>query len=195
MNSPAMCEQTAKARNCRSRNSMMGWTRPAPPPCAGLTVPAWWSKTRDWELDRFWKNSDHLSGAFYTLGSKLSAVPFRVEARDPNVASHRKLAGEYQDLLEAGSEFGLGWQEVLVPFLLDLWTQDNGAFLEVIGAGPKDGPVRGLPVGLAHLDSYRCHPPGSLEYPVQYEDYDGKLYKLHRSRGLYRSPMPSPRAA
>lgn len=161
---------------------------------AGQTIPAWWSKERDRELDRFWKNSDHVGGAFYTLSSKLTSVPFRIEARDPNVASHRKLAEEYQDLLEAGSEFGLGWQELIVPFLLDLWSQDNGAFLEVIGGGPKSGPVEGLPVGLAHLDSYRCHRTGSLEFPVQYEDYDGRLYKLHRSRVLYRSQMPSARA-
>ena len=161
---------------------------------AGQTIPAWWSKERDRELDRFWKNSDHVGGAFFTLSSKLTSVPFRIEARDPNVASHRKLAEEYQDLLEAGSEFGLGWQELIVPFLLDLWSQDNGAFLEVIGGGPKSGPVKGLPVGLAHLDSYRCHRTGSLEFPVQYEDYDGKLYKLHRSRVLYRSQMPSARA-
>lgn len=161
---------------------------------AGQTIPAWWSKERDREMDRFWKNSDQLSGAFYTLASKLSAVPFRVEARDPGIALHRRQAEEYQELLEAGSEFGQGWMELATLSLLDLWTQDNGFFNEVIGAGPKDGPIKGLPVGLAHLDSLRCHRTGSLEYPVQYEDTDGRLYKLHRSRVLFRSQMPSTRA-
>ena len=161
---------------------------------AGQTIPPWWSKERDRELDRFWKSVDHVSGAFYTLGSKLASVPFRVEPRDASVALHRKQAEEYQELLEAGSEFGAGWQELADLFLQDLWTQDNGGFLEVIGAGPKNGAIRGLPVGLAHLDSYRCHRTGSLEYPVQYEDTDGRLYKLHRSRVLYRSQMPSRRA-
>jgi hypothetical protein len=157
-------------------------------------VPVWWSKERDRELDRFWKNNDFTAGAFYTLASKLSSVPFRVEPRDPSIALHRKQAEEYQENLEAGSEFGLGWEQLVVPWLVDLWTQDNGAFLEVIGGGPKDGPIKGLPVGLAHLDSYRCHRTGSMDYPVQYEDYDGKLYKLHRSRVLYRSQLPSARA-
>jgi len=161
---------------------------------AGQTVPVWWSKERDKELDRFWKNNDYVAGAFYTLASKLASVPFRIEPRDPSVMLHRKQAEEYQENLEAGSEFGLGWQQLIIPFLVDLWTQDNGAFLEVIGGGSKDGPIRGLPVGLAHLDSFRCHRTGSLEYPVQYEDYDGKLYKLHRSRVLYSSQMPSARA-
>lgn len=161
---------------------------------AGQVIPAWWSKERDRELDKFWKNSDHVSGAFYTLSSKLASVPFRIEPRDASVALHRRQADEYQELLEAGSEFGAGWQELADLFLQDLWTTDNGAFLEVIGGGPKDGPIRGLPVGLAHLDSYRCHRTGSLEYPVQYEDTDGKLYKLHRSRVLFRSQMPSRRA-
>jgi len=161
---------------------------------AGEVISPWWSKSRDYELDRYWKGSDHISGAFYTLASKLSSVPFQVMPRDPAVAGHRKLADEYQENLMVAAEFGQGWEQVVVPFLIDLWSQDNGGFLEIIGGGPKDGELRGLPVGLAHLDSYRCHRTGSVEYPVQYEDTDGKLYKLHRSRVLFRSQMPSPRA-
>jgi len=161
---------------------------------AGEIIAPWWSKRRDIDLDRFAKQSDHYSGAVYVLSSKLSSVPFRVEPRDASVARWRKLADEYQYRLESESEFGQGWQITVTKWLTDLYNQDNGAFLEVIGGGPKDKAIKGLPVGIAHLDSQRCTRTGSVEYPVIYEDIDGRMYKLHRSRVLFRSQMPSARA-
>ena len=161
---------------------------------AGEIIAPWWSKRRDFDLDRFAKQSDHFSGAVYTLTAKMASVPFRVEPRDASVAAHRRLAEEYQARLEGEAEFGMGWQEVMTRGLRDLYEQDNGMFFEVIGGGSKDGPVRGLPAGLAHLDSQRCTRTGSVEYPVLYDDIDGKLYRLHRSRVLYRAQLPSPRA-
>lgn len=159
---------------------------------AGLVSP-WWSKQRDLELNDFWKKIPHLSGAFYTLASKLSAVPFRIEPRDPAVRAHRDLADQFQGVLEEEAEFGQMWEGFFVPWLLDLWTQDNGAFAEVIGEGSKDGPIRGPAVGLAHLDSYRCNRTGNADFPVVYIGMDGTPYKLHRSRVVYASQMPSPR--
>lgn len=161
---------------------------------AGEIISPWWSKRRDWDLDRFWKQSDHVSGAFYVIASKLSSIPRHVLPRDPSVALHRKLASEYQYRLDAESEFGLGLDTTLTKFLLDLWSTDNGGFLEIIGGGPKDGEIKGLPVGIAHLDSLRCTRTGSVEYPVIYEDTDGRTYKLHRTRVLFRSQLPSARA-
>jgi hypothetical protein len=161
---------------------------------SGEVIAPWWSKRRDWDLDRFWKAVDYLGGAYYTLTSKLGSVPFRIEPRDASVARWRKLAEEYQYRLEAEADFGAGWFDLIVKALLDLYSLDNGLFLEVIGGGPKDGPIKGLPVGIAHLDSQRCTRTGSVEYPVLYEDTDGRLYKLHRSRVLFTAQMPSPRA-
>lgn len=159
---------------------------------ASLVSP-WWSKRRDLELNDFWKKVAHLSGAYYTLASKLSAVPFRIEPRDPAVKAHRDMAEDFQTKLEEESEFGQMWEGFFVPWLLDLWTQDNGAFGEVIGEGSKDGPIRGPAVGLAHLDSYRCTRTGNAEFPVVYTGMDGTPYKLHRSRVIFASQMPSPR--
>jgi hypothetical protein len=159
----------------------------------GLLAP-WWSKQRDLDLDKFWMRSDHLAGAFYTLYSKLSAVPFRIEPRDPAVAAHRRLAEEYQQRLEEESELGQAWQELFTLALLDLWTQDNGMFLEVTGDGPKNGPIVGPATGLLHLDAWRCQRTGDPEYPVVYYDTDGSRYKLHRTRVIFRSQMPSRRA-
>ncbi len=160
----------------------------------GGLLPAWWSKARDLELYRFWMKSDHLAGAFYTLSSKLAAVPFRIEPRDPSVAAHRRLAEEYQQRLEEESELGQSAQELFTLGLLDLYTQDNGLFWEVTGDGRKDGPIVGPATGLLHLDSWRCTRTGDPEFPVVYYDVDGRFYQLHRTRVIYRSQMPSPRA-
>jgi len=63
--------------------------------------------------------------------------------------------------------------------------------MEVIGAGKKDGPIRGPALGLAHLDSTRCRRKKDSEYPIAYIDEDGYQYKLHRTRVAYASDMPS----
>jgi hypothetical protein len=159
---------------------------------AGLISP-WWSQRRDAELARFWPTSTHVSGAFYTLQSKLSSVPFRIEPRDASIKAHRDMAERYQAVLEDESEFGQGWATCIGRFLIDYWSSDNGAFLEVIGDGKKDGPIVGPALGLAQLDASRCTRTGSVEYPVVYQATNGDYYRLHRSRVIYRSQMPSAR--
>jgi len=159
----------------------------------GLVSP-WWSRQRDMELRRFWMSVNHLAGAFYTLRAKLTSVPFRIEARDASVKSHVKLAEQYQQVLEEESEFGQGWAECFGKFLLDRWSSDNGAFLEIIGDGAKDGPIVGPALGLAHLDSARCQRTGNVEFPVVYTDTDSKRYQLHYTRIIFNSEMTSPQA-
>lgn len=157
---------------------------------AGLIAP-WWSKRRDVDLARFWPQCSHLAGAYYTLQSKLTAVPFRIEPRDPAVKAHRDMAEYYQGVLEEESEFGQGWQTLWGMALQDLWQYDNGFFLEVIGDGNKAGPIRGPALGLAHLDASRCQRTGNIQYPVVYQATDGSYYQLHRSRVIFRSQMSS----
>lgn len=161
---------------------------------AGELIPPWWSKSRDLELSRFWKQSDHLSGAIYSLQARMSAIPFRVEPRDPSIRAHMRQADEFTGVLLEGSEFGDGWVTLFSKWLEDRWTQDNGAFLEVIGRGRPDGPIQGPAVGLAHLDSARCTRTGNLEFPATYLDTDGKYYKIHRTRVIMSAEMPSARA-
>lgn len=158
---------------------------------AGYNVPPWWSVHRDTSLREFWKKSDHLSGAIYTMTSKMTAIPNKVVARDQSVRKYVKAAEEATIRLRA-AEFGESWVVFYSKWVEDLLTQDNGAFAEIIGPGDPDGPIIGAPVGLAHLDSWRCQRTGNTTYPVIYTDTDGKRYKLHRSRVMYASQMPSP---
>lgn len=159
---------------------------------AGLIAP-WWSTRRDVELRKAWTESDHFSGANYSIGAKLSSVPFRIEPRDPSIRRHWKQAEQFEIALNEFSEFGLGWVTLLTKSLNDLFTQDNGFFWEIIGDGPKDGPIRGAPYGIAHLDAGCCTRTGELQYPVVYRDpRDGKRYRLHHTRVSFYAQLSSP---
>jgi hypothetical protein len=159
---------------------------------AGAYLPAWWSAKRDYELRRFWKKGDHLSGAIYAMESKMTAIPRRVVPRDPSIKEHIEQAEYMTQVVELGAQFGAGWEVFFGMFVEDLLTQDNGAFAEIIGDGPKTGPITGPPLSVAHLDSHRCTRTGNIEFPVVYENIDGKKYKLHYSRVIMVSQMSSP---
>ena len=164
---------------------------------AGGTVPPWWSKTRDRELRRFWKGNDNLSGAIYAFISRMTSIPIQVVPVDQSIEAHTALAERYEDILLnnttsrsdraiSGRVGGFGL------FLQDLVTQDNGAFFVVEGPGRADGPLTGMPTGLVHLDSYRVTRKHDPEYPIVYEDWDGKLYKIHHTRVISMSSLSSP---
>ncbi|HUT42556.1 MAG TPA: hypothetical protein VM011_14590 [Gammaproteobacteria bacterium] len=159
---------------------------------SGQIIPPWWSKERDRQLRNFSKNSDHFSGATWMIATKLAAVPHRVEPRDNSVKAHVRQADYFNMLLAEGIQFGGGWAEFWHLWFADLWTQDNGAFGEVIGEGDPLGPIRGPVVGLAHLDSFRCTRTSNVEFPVVYQDTDGKRYRFHHTRVIFSSQQPSP---
>ncbi len=155
-------------------------------------ISPWWSRQRDWELRDFWKRIDYLAGAINTLEAMLTTIPLKVIPRDPNIRAHQKQAEAFTKMLINQSEFGDGWGAFYSKFIEDLVTQDNGAFAEIIGDGEPDGPIIGMPLGVAHLDSWRCRRTGDPEFPVVYESSAGPLTKLHRTRVLFGAQQPSP---
>lgn len=159
---------------------------------AGFRIPGWWGPSRDAALRRFWKESDHLAGALYTMIAKMTSIPFQIIPVDLSNPQYAVEAEEMEQSLRAGAEFGEGWQMFYAKFIEDLLSQDNGAFAEIIGPGRPDGPLTGQPITIAHLDSYRCTRTGNPEFPVIYRDIDGSLYRMHYTRVIYASQMPSP---
>lgn len=159
---------------------------------AGTYIPSWWSPARDQTLRNFWKGCDHLAGAVYSLEAKMTAIPFTIVARDQSVQEHVEQAEALSRIIYGAAQYGEGWPVFFGRFVEDLLTQDNGAFAEVIGPGPKDGPLTGSPITIAHLDAGRCQRTGNAEFPVIYNDISGRLYKLHYSRVLYMAQMSSP---
>lgn len=161
----------------------------------GVNAYPWCSPARDIQLGNFWKSCDPLAGAVYTMQSKMSSIPFTVKARDLSNKDHVKEAARYTDKLLVGAEWGEGWGPFFERFVEDLTTQDNGAFGEIIGAGDPAGPLLGAPVTVRHIDAQRCQRTGSPEYPIIYHETNGKMYKIHASRVMYRAQMSSPRKA
>lgn len=160
---------------------------------AGELVAPWWSFRRDHDLRQFWKTSDHLSGAVFALTGRISTIDFKILPADSTIQRQVSLANDFQRSLLEDVEFGQGWNVFIGKWVEDLLTTDNGAFAEVIGAGRPDGPIIGRALSLAHLDSTRCTRTSNPEFPVIYfDDKTSKRYKLHYTRVIHGSQMPSP---
>jgi hypothetical protein len=96
-------------------------------------------------------------------------------------------------ILNEEADFGAGWITMFSKWVTDYWSCDNGAFLEIIGAGDPLGPIEGEPTGIAHLDSHRIQRTGNTEFPAIYTRPDGQRIKLHRTRITMSADMPSAR--
>ena len=160
---------------------------------AGSQLSPWWSRTRDAELGRFWKEVNHLSLAVYNAQSKLVSIPFEIVAKNPLNDSHVNQAEELSFLLTSGGQFGETWGVAYARFVEDLLTQDNGGFMEIIGGGNPMGPIQGMPTSIRHLDAQRCTRRADPIYPVRYLGDDNKRYLLHWTRVIYMSQMSSSR--
>ena len=158
----------------------------------GLYIPPWWSPNRDRELRKFWKRCDHLAGAVYTMEARMTAITKKVVPVNPNIREHQIQAEQFTEILDQTPEFGDGWPIFYSKFIEEILTQDNGVFVEIIGDGPSDGPIFGMPYSVAILDSSHCQRTGNSEYPVIFYDENGKPHKMHRSRVMFSSQMPSP---
>ena len=160
----------------------------------GSLVPPWWSERRDIFLGKEWLRCPLFSGAVFNTSAKLATIPPVIEPRDPTMKSHRRTAEQATVRLMEGSEFNRGWLEFAARWYQERWTQDNGAFAEILGEGRKDGPIQGPALGISNLDAQRCQRTGHPEFPVVYtQEKTGKRYKLHRSRVVFSSQMPSTR--
>lgn len=160
------------------------------------TVAPYWSRKRDEDLRKFWKQegATHISAAMYNAQTKLLSIPSRIVARDPSIVSHVRQAQEYNNRLNTLSEYGSGFYSALERFYEDFLSQDNGGFLEIIGAGNKAGLIEGPALAVRHLDAGRCVRTSDPIYPVKYTDDDGNQYALHYSRVIYKAQMASPDA-
>ncbi len=158
---------------------------------AGQLAPAYYSQARDVWLRNFALKSDHLKITVNTFIEKVLAIPLDITPRDSTVRAHVALARQIQDDIQRNSGMLKGFQNELSKFINDYLSTDNGGFMLLLGPGKPDGPIVGQVVALIHLDSCRCFRTGNVEYPVRYEHADGKSYKIHYTRIIFMSSMPS----
>lgn len=85
-------------------------------------APAWWDPSRDAYLRTFWKSEGMLASAVFSLCARNAGFRWEVD-------------GEKEEEAIAflkNSEFGEGWQELILKVSEDLLSQDNGSFIEII---------------------------------------------------------------
>jgi hypothetical protein len=145
-------------------------------------IPAWGTqrKARDMALRRFMTTEPILASALFSTIAKYTAFGW-------TLVGPPRTAGIVQDRLHQ-VEKGEGWQIFLSKVLLDLFTQDNGAFIEVVRS---DDSERAPVVSLTHLDANRCVRTGNSREPVTYYDALGKGHLLKWYQVICLAEMPS----
>jgi hypothetical protein len=109
------------------------------------------------------------------------------------------------------SNFGQGIDDFHAKFVLDYLCADNGPMVELISDAPplrRNGrivynlengypvpdvtqPMEGPLLGLANLDTLRCTRTGDPNFPVLYQDFEGRTHKIHATRVWMCADMPS----
>lgn len=139
-------------------------------------------RERDAQLRAFWPTEGVFASGLSTTISQYVSFGYTLKG-PPRTVKY------CQDMLQ-GVQFGRGWSALMTPFLIDLFTQDNGAFLEVVRIDNTD--PRSPCVSLNHLDSYRCIRTGDPLEPVWYIDIKGNYHKLKWFNVIAVSEFPSP---
>lgn len=147
------------------------------------TVPDWPTRARDVYLGAFWRTESMLAGATFSMCAKVAALDYVLKGPQKSVT---RFATIFQNI-----DFGKGWAHFLLKASQDIFTQDNGAFVEVMRmkGAPPTAPV----AALAHLDSQRCERTGDTIVPVIYTDRDGNRHPLKHYQVLEITDLPSSR--
>jgi hypothetical protein len=143
---------------------------------------------RDKELRAFWHTEPTLASAVYGVSIRNAGMSWRIIGADPKKDPPVKTIKAVETILR-NSNRGQGWLPFVVPLMVDLYTQDNGGFIEVIRAEDRpDSPVWNL----AHLDAQQCLRTGDPDYPVIYTDRLGVERVLKWYQVIPISEFPSP---
>lgn len=138
-------------------------------------------EARDRQLRSFWVTEPILASALYNITIRNAAFSWTLEGPPSSVEV-------IQDMLHV-ADLGHGWQSLIVKIATDLFSQDNGAFVEVIrAANSATSPV----IGVAHLDAGKCRRTGDPDFPVNYWDRNGVIHQLAWYQVIALAEFPSP---
>lgn len=150
-------------------------------------VPPWsyYPQVRDHYLRLLAKHEPIMASALYSVTSRVKSLRWNIKGgpRDK----------KYYQELYAQAEGGAGYGYFISQVVSDLLTQDNGAFVELVGAGREDRPLVGRVTELWHLDAAQCWRTFDPEYPVIYVDpLDNTYHRMHHTRIIRLSSYPQP---
>jgi hypothetical protein len=146
-------------------------------------VPQWGMAPmeRDIKLREFWPTEPIFAGALFTTASRYAAFGWQLDGP-------KRTVNEYERMFQS-CERGQGWDTMILKFLIDWFTCDNGGFLEVIRFEDKpESPV----ATMNHLDSGRCIRTGRKDVPVIYRDRWGRFHDLKWYQVIALAEFPSP---
>jgi len=138
-------------------------------------------KQRDLELRGFWPTEGHFASALGIVSARNAAFSWNVEG--PPRTSTR-----LHDIL-VGANQGEGWTDLMLKTSIDLYTQDHGAFWEVVRE--SDSPSSPV-LAINHLDAYRCFHTGHPDRPVIYQDINSRYHLLNWWNVCTLAEMPTP---
>lgn len=153
------------------------------------SIPPWsiYPAMRDRMLRVFYKTEPVIAGAVYAMEARLKSLRWSVSGEDEDLRDQTEV------MLNA-ADFGHGLRALIGRTVIDLATQDNGFFWELIGAGNPDGALVGPVQAVNYLDSQQCYRTYDPDYPVLYIDpIDGSRHRLHRTRVVMGASMEQPK--
>lgn len=141
---------------------------------------------RDMQLRAFYPTEPVLLSAIYSVAARDASFAWEIVPTDPRVDSKNTRMAVTRMLESSG--LGIGWVRFMSKTCLSLYTQDNGAFWELIRKEDRpDSPV----INLNLLDSARCTRTGNPAVPVIYQDRNGKYHELKAHHVVTIEEMPS----
>lgn len=153
-------------------------------PVAGYAdgIPPWGTSLtlRDASLRAFSTSESFTASALAAVCARNAAMGYLIEAEDETVAD----AASY--ILNTANQ-GKGWEDFITKLSMDLYTQDKGAFIELVRL--VDNPAAPV-VQINTLDAGSCFHTGNWEYPVVYRDRWGKFHKLRWYQVITVAEMP-----
>lgn len=138
-------------------------------------------RARDRQLRAFWPTESLLASTMFTTVARYAAFGWALNGPKATV-------DRYAEVLNL-AQFGMGWENFVIRFLIDLFSQDNGAFIEIVRLEDDEASPC---VGINHLDSARCIPTGIRKQPVDYIDIHGQIHHMKAYQVLHVTEMPSP---
>jgi hypothetical protein len=153
---------------------------------------AWWSPARDKQLRNYVRSNPILSSVVAGEATRVRNMSYTLTLEEGRT---RKIQ-RYHDMLR-DCDFGKGFRSLSQKVSSDLLTQDNGAFIELVGTGGNRETQRYLDRSdvqtFAHLDASRCWRTYDPEYPVVYTNpYNAQYHVLHYSRVIMMSQNEQP---
>lgn len=138
-------------------------------------------KLRDKQLREWITTESIFTSALATVIARNSAFSWKIEGPDQSVE-------DMQEVL-TNANFGLGWANFIAKLSIDLYTQDNGAFFEIIRESDSE---KAKVVGIANIDAGRCWHTGLPETPVLYQDRLGVYHLMKWYQVCAISEIPAP---